>query len=199
MSNLPDVDIDVKQRDRIIPLFQFVSATELNPDSTKQVKHKTGVYPQKIPVDPYSGLAAFPYEYAEALGYFKVDLIPNHVYDQIESEDHLNELLREPVQWWWFLDERFYGQGILDEPLTHLGNHFDLVKKYPPESIRDVAVLLAVLRPGKREMIGQPWKFICERIWLRPNDSTAYTFKLPHAMAFASLVCLHARLIAKKL
>ncbi len=196
MTSLPDVDIDVKDRDKVAALLPFTPATELSPDQTRLVKHKTGLYPQAIPVDTDSGLAAFPYEYAEHLGYYKVDLIPNHVYDQIESEAHLREILREKTDWSWFLDERFY-EG--EEPLTLLGGHFDLVQKYPPKSIADVAILLALRLPGKRNLVGSEWDHIRTCIWIPNPDKTAYTYKLPHATAFATLVVVHAKLLVKKL
>ena len=64
---------------------------------------------------------------------------------------------REPIRWDWFLDSRFY-EG--DEPLVQLGSHYDLVSKYPPESLADLAILLALVRPGKKELVGQDWEFI---------------------------------------
>lgn len=199
MPNLPDVDIDVRDRDTVVQLFPFTAASELNPDGTKLVRHKTGVYPQAIPVDPETGLAAFPYGHAEELGYYKIDLIVNHVYDQISSPAHLKDVLSQPIRWSWFLDPRFYAEETpIEEPLTHLGSHYKLVVQYPPESIQDIAMLLAMVRPGKRALIGQPWEEVQKHIWT-PVEGPGYSFKKSHAMAFAVLVGLHARLIAAKL
>ena len=199
MPHLPDVDIDVRNRDEVAALFDFVPASELNPDQTKLVRHKTGVYPQAIPVEQETKLAAFPYTHANYLGYYKIDLIANHVYDQIETPAHLDRIMAMPIDWDWFVDSRFYDPSPIDQPLTHLGNHYDLVRQYPPHSLEEVAILLALVRPGKRDLIGTPMEEIRKTIWQPHADPKVYTFKKPHAFAFAGLVCLHARLICKQL
>jgi hypothetical protein len=201
LAKLPDVDIDVKDRDGAAALFPFAPASQFNTEEDGLNRHKTGLYPQRIPVDPNTGLAAFPFDYAnEPLGYFKIDLLPNHIYDQFESMDHMRETLRERINWNWFMDERFYMEGTpIDEPLTHIGGHFDTVKKYPPESLHDIAILLALIRPAKMYLKGKSIDLIRSKIWLPDPEQGGYVFKLPHAFAFATLVGLHARLIARKL
>lgn len=199
---LPDVDIDLKDRDSVANLFEFTPASELNPEQTRLVKHKTGLHPQAVPVEPETGLCVFPYAHANDLDYYKIDLIPNHIYDEIESRDHLRELVAAPIDWNWFLDARFYVRDTpIGESLTHLGSYYDLVRKYPPGSIEDIAILLALLRPGKHDLIGLAWDKIKEMIW-QPTSSgatKAYVFKKPHAFSFALMVTVHAKLIAEKL
>lgn len=195
---IPDVDLDVKDRDRAVSaLRNYVQASQMNQD-TSLVPHNTGVYFQKIPVDPITGLAAFPYKEAEVAGYFKVDLIPNHVYDLVESNEELQELLDAPVDWDWFSDKRFFEAEDRRYQLTHLANHFYLCEMYPPKSVEDVACLIAIIRPGKKYLIGESWDRVKREVWQRP-EGDEYFFKKSHSVAFAVLVVLHAQLIARHL
>lgn len=47
--------------------------------------HPVGVYPQTIAKDPFTGLAAIPYEEAEDLGYLKVDFLHLTVYKHFKD------------------------------------------------------------------------------------------------------------------
>lgn len=197
---LPDVDLDVSDRDKAVSsLTGFVQASQEH--EGRLVPHNTGIYFQRIPVDPVSNLAAFEYKIAEELGYFKVDLIPNHVYDLIESNEEINELLASPVDWSWFLDEKFFYNEDNQYRLTHLSKHLGVCMQYPPESVEDVALILAVIRPRKKYLIGKPKSEIERVIWKKmdsenpDNDPSRYFFKKSHAVAFALLVILHAQII----
>ena len=195
---IPDVDLDVKDRDHALTaLRNYVQASQVNNDNAL-VGHNTGIYFQKVPVDPVSGLSAFPYKEAEFLGYFKVDLIPNHVYDLVASNEELEELLDAPVNWDWFQDERFFEAEDKRYQLTHLANYHHLCVMYPPKSVEDVACLLALIRPGKRYLVAQPWEDVKREVWVKPEGDD-YFFKKSHSVAFAVLVVLHAQLIARHL
>ena len=205
MIELPDVDLDVKDRERAASLFgEAVVSTQLT-DKNTLVKHKTGVHFQKIPQDPTTGMAVFPYDIAEEMGYHKVDIIPNHVYDMVGSEEELQCLLDEPVNWDWFTDERFYDNTDTRYRMTHLSGSDHIYRRYPPKSMEDVAILLAVIRPRKRYLIGEPWEKIKKLIWKKipeenpDNDPRKYFFKKSHSFAFAMLVVLHAKIIARRL
>lgn len=190
---IPDVDLDVKNREHAISVLDdFIPASEYRDGDL--LPHNTGLYFQKIPSDVVIGLSAFPYKEAEELGFFKIDIIPNHVYDLIESNEELEQLLEEPIDWNWFLDERFFYEDGRDSSmvLTHLGKHYDLCRKYPPESIEDVAMLIALIRPAKRHLIGKSWDHIKRKIWEKEDG---YAFKKSHAIAFAMLVTIHIKLI----
>ena len=199
---IPDVDLDVKDRDRTASFFrEAVVASQVV--EKRLAKHNTGVYFQKIPQDPINDLAAFPYKEAEELGYFKVDLIPNHVYDLVGSEEELLELLDAPVDWSWFQDERFFLGPDHRYRLTHLGKprYFRLCQIFPPKSVLDVAALIAVIRPQKAHLINECKTLaeIRERVWEREEGADGYFFKKSHSVAFAMLVVLHAQIIARKL
>lgn len=203
-TDLPDVDLDVSDRDKAVSVLKnFVVASQET--DGRLVTHKTGLYFQKVPCDPITGLSAFEYKTAEELGYFKVDLIPNHVYDLVESNDEIDEILERPIDWSWFTDERFFYNDDNRFRITHLSKHLNMCRQYPPQSVEDIAMLLAVIRPRKKYLIGRPKEEIQDLIWQKldeenpDNDPKKYFFKKSHAVAFALLVILHAHLIARTL
>jgi hypothetical protein len=61
-------------------------------------------------------------------------------------------------------------------------------------SIPRMAMLLSVIRPAKRHLIGQNWEEIAKTVWQKPNDDS-YFFKKSHAVAYAHLVVVHMNLL----
>ena len=200
-TEIPDVDLDVSDRDQALSaLRNYVQASQVNNDNVL-VPHNTGIYFQNIPVDPITKLSAFPYKVAEEIGYFKVDLIPNHVYDLVESNEQLEELLEAPVNWDWFQNKEFFENEDNRYRLTHLANYHHLCEMYPPQSVEDISCLLALIRPRKKYLVGQTWEHIKNVVWekLDTEDDKHYFFKKSHAVAFGVLVVLHAQIIARRL
>lgn len=202
--DIPDVDLDVAARGSVLGhLRGYTTASQLSSDKAKLVPHNTGVYFQKIPTDPTNNLASFPYDEAEALGYYKVDLIPYHIYEGVDNEDHLTELLSiaesDDYPWDWFLDHRFFDNTDSKLQITHLARHREVVDQYPPKSVMDVATLIALIRPRKKYLIGRSWDEITDVIWKRlPEEETgdrSYFFKKSHAVAFALVVMIHLLLL----
>ncbi len=197
-NSIPDVDIDVNDRTRAASLFpDAIVASQVQ--NGKLVPHNSGLYFQNVPTDPISGISSFPYDRAEEEGYFKVDLLPNHVYDLVESNEELEELLAASVDWKWFTDKRFYNNVNTKYRLTHLSKYHKLACQYPPGSVEDVAALIALIRPRKKYLKGKPWCDIKDLIWEKTDGEEGYFFKKSHAVAFALLVILHAQIIARKL
>jgi hypothetical protein len=56
-------------------------------------------------------------------------------------------------------------------------------------------MFLAIIRPGKRHLIGLPWAKVAETIWESTEDG--YVFKKAHAVAYAHLVAVHINLIVE--
>ena len=198
---IPDVDLDVSDRDKAVSsLRKFTQASQINNESVME-PHTTGIYYQQVPMDPITGLAAFPYKEAEFLGYFKVDLIPNHVYDLVKSNEDLDALLEAPIDWEWFQDKRFFEAEDRRFQLTHLAKYHHLCEMYPPQSVEDIACMIAVIRPRKKYLVGRPWDELKAKVWekLDTEDEKHYFFKKSHAVAFGVLVILHAQLIARHL
>ena len=180
-----DIDIDLGDRDKLLSLISHTKAS-IRKDDVK--KHNTGVYVTDIPYDPINELCALDYELAEDRGYLKLDLLNVHVYNQVQDEKHLVELMTEP-DWALLNDPNFVSQ------LIHLGNHYNSLCKMPEpvNSIPRLAMFLAVIRPGKKHLIGRTWTEVAKTIWDREEGT--YTFKKSHAVAYAHLVVVHMNLL----
>jgi len=181
-----DIDIDLGDRDKLLAVIKHTPASMRNVDPVR--KHPTGVYITEIPYDPVNDMAALHYVDAEKRGYFKLDLLNVHVYNQVQSEEHLVELMSDPD--WAMLKVR-----STVEQLIHLGNSYDLIQRMPEsiDSIPRLAMFLAAIRPAKRHLIGKTWKDINETVW--DKDHTGYSFKRSHAVAYAQLVVVHMNLL----
>jgi len=182
-----DVDIDFGDRDRVLSLIDHIPAAmrKVNP----MRKHPTGVYVTEIPYDSVSDMASIDYSEAEKRGYFKLDLLNVHVYEQVRDEEHLAYLMREP-NWSKLKDKEFVTQ------LIHLNNQFDNLSKMPEpvDSIPRLAMFLAIIRPGKKHLIGKPWKEVAKTVWDKGTDG--YTFKKSHSLAYSMLVVVHMNLLS---
>ena len=181
-----DIDIDLGDRDKLLVVIKHIPASMRNVIPNR--KHPTGVYITDIPHDPVNDMSALHYVDAEKRGYFKLDLLNVHVYEQVRDEAHLIELMNEPD--WTVLKER-----ATVEKLIHLGNSYDLIQRMPEpiDSIPRLAMFLAAIRPAKRHLIGRTWKEINQTVW--DKDPTGYSFKRSHAVAYAQLVVVHMNLL----
>ena len=99
-----DVDIDFANRDDILKHIKHIPAAMRNINPIR--KHATGVHISDVPYDPINDMAAIDYTEAEKRGYFKLDLLNVHVYEQVRDEQHLVELMREP-DWKKLEDPKF--------------------------------------------------------------------------------------------
>ena len=188
MSTQFDIDIDFGDRDAVLKLIQHTPASMLR--DSKPVKHNTGIYVNSIPTDPFTGLSSLDYETAEQLGYIKLDLLNVHVYNQIRDEAHLDELIRREPFW------EMLGHREFVEQLIHLNNHFGIVHQHFPDTLDKLAMILAIIRPAKRHLIGKTWREISESVWTRPDDDS-YFFKRAHAYGYAQLVWVHMNLLTE--
>jgi hypothetical protein len=181
-----DIDIDFGDRDKLLQLIKHTPAAMRNVNPNR--KHATGVYVTDIPYDPINDMASIDYTEADKRGYFKLDLLNVHVYSQVRDEIHLIELMGDP-DWSRLKDKNFV------EKLIHLNNQYYNLQKMPEsvDSIPRLAMFLAVIRPGKKHLIGQQWSEIAKTVWDKGTDG--YTFKKAHAIAYAQLVVVHMNLL----
>jgi len=181
-----DIDIDFGDRDKLLQLIKHTPAAMRNVNPNR--KHATGVYVTDIPYDPINDMASIDYTEADKRGYFKLDLLNVHVYSQVRDEIHLIELMGDP-DWSRLKDKNFI------EKLIHLNNQYYNLQKMPEsvDSIPRLAMFLAVIRPGKKHLIGQQWGEIAKTVWDKGTDG--YTFKKAHAIAYAQLVVVHMNLL----
>ena len=185
-----DVDLDFADREQILKIVDVTPASILR--DGKLIKHNTGVYPTDIPVDPFLGIASLDYNVAEERGYMKLDFLNVNLYKQVNSEQHLVELMREP-DW-----TKLYDPAICEQ-LIHINQHYDTLIKMPEavDSIPRLAMFLAVIRPAKRHLIGKPWKEVGATVWDKVEGE--YAFKRSHSVAYAHLVVVNMNLLEEQL
>lgn len=185
-----DIDIDFADRERALMGLDYTHASLVQKDGTI-TRHPSGVYFQNIPVNPLNGLSSFNYGTAEDLGYFKIDFLNQTVYAEINDEQHLDRLLNtEPL--WELLEE-----GEMVARLMHIHSHNEVVQIIKPRSIEDLAVVLALIRPGKKHLLRQPREVIDREIWRM--DGAGYTFRKAHAISYAALIVVQMNLIVEQL
>ena len=184
---MPDVDIDFFDRDGVLKLFKHTPATIIKDDKIE--KHKTGVYFHAVPEHPVTGNSTLDYKVAEDRGYFKIDMLNVNLYKHVKSEQELVELMIQEPDWDMLKDIK-----IVNE-LFHLNGHFQIVSKLEPRTIEQLAAVLAIIRPAKRNLLYKDWQEIMQEVWVRPSDGS-YFFKKSHAIAYAQAIVVQMNLIS---
>lgn len=184
-----DIDIDFADRQHILSRIAHTAASQLK--DNRLIPHNTGVYVTDIPNDPFQGIASIPYEQAESRGYVKLDFLNVNLYQQVRDPTHLEQLMAQSPDW-----TRFNTDQVFFEQLIHVNNHWNLLKRMPEpvDSIPRLAMFLAVIRPAKRNLVGQTWAQVAQSVWTRPDDDSYY-FKKSHAVAYAHLVVVNMNLL----
>lgn len=185
-----DIDIDFADRDSALAGLKHARAMIARDNKTE--KHNTGVYFQSIPRDPATNLATIDYKEAEKLGYFKVDFLNAGVYDGVKDDEHLKRLLAQEPKWELLLEKDFV------ELLFHVGDYANLLKEYKPTSVVQLAMLLAMIRPGKKHLQGKSWNAIEQEVWVRPTDGS-YFFKKAHAISYAVAITVQMNFLVEQL
>jgi hypothetical protein len=186
-----DVDIDMADRDQFLQLVPHVPASINHSDGTF-TKHNTGVYFQTIPQFPLEQFSCIDYKDAQQDGWFKLDFLNNNVYQLVQSEAHLDRLLgTEPL--WELLEHSEFV-----EKLFHISNYHNIMAQYRPNSVEQLAMLLAVIRPGKRHLLGKSWDEIAAEVWIKPTNGSYY-FKHSHAVAYALVIVVQMNLICESM
>ena len=183
-----DVDIDMPDRDKFLELVEHIPASIKRGEIYE--KHKTGVYFQPIPVFPLEGYSTIDHKDAEQKGFFKVDFLNNTIYQSVTSEAHLDRLLHTEPLWELFGHEEVVSQ------LYHINNYASILKEYTPSSIEELAMILAIIRPAKKHLMGKSFEEISQTVWKKP-DSDQYYFKKAHAIAFATAIIVQLNLICE--
>jgi hypothetical protein len=184
-----DVDIDMANREDFLRLVNHTPASIKNGDGVYS-KHNTGVYFQTLPTFPLEGYSSIDYETAEEEGWFKVDLLNNGIYKDVKSEAHLTSLMEQEPLWDLLEHAEFVTQ------LFHIGNYSHILAQYKPTSVEQLAMILAVIRPGKKHLIGKSWDEITATVWDKP-DNNSYYFKHSHAVAYAVAITVQMNLICE--
>lgn len=184
-----DIDVDTSPSFNPTKLFPWTRAALVRDGQYTQ--HPCGVYPQTIPVDPISELAAIPYDAAEELGYLKIDFLHLNVYQHFKTRAEIDDLLLKDPDWKLLLVPSNHHK------LFQLANHGELLLKLKPASIEDMADMMALIRPGKRQLVPlyQKSKDMARPlIWSRDGEG-GYAFKKSHALSYSYVLLLQLHLI----
>jgi len=187
---MPDIDIDFKDREKALALFKHVRASRI--DDGELTKHNTGVYMHEVPTDPSKYVCSIEHKEAEEQGLFKIDFLNVSLYNDIKDEAHLIKLTEQEPLWELLTEPDFSNK------LFHVGEHSGVLKEMKPQSIEQLAAVLAMIRPAKRHLVGQSWDKVMQEVWTKPS-SGEYYFKKSHATAYAVAVVVHMNLLCEQI
>lgn len=187
-----DVDIDVFGREQILQGLECING-RIDRADDKFDKHPTGVYFQNIPRDPTTNISTLDHRIANDYGYFKIDFLNVNMYEGIKSEAHLIKLLNKEPQW-----ELFQYAEITDK-LFHLKGYSNLLCKFKPHTVEDLAMILAIIRPSKAYLQQSSWNEVRKDVWVKSSNSTDYHFKRQHAISYALAIVVNLNLLIEQL
>ena len=184
-----DIDLDFQSGFNPNKVFKEAVQASMVNKKDELIKHPCGQYFQKIAIDPVTGLAAIPYEEAEILGYFKIDFLHMSAIDPIKSKQEVKDLANKEPNW----DLLQVESNVVK--LVHINKHFELLEKVNPRSVDDLADVLALIRPGKRQLLSE-YLTNKQKTRIRLYSKTdTYYFKRSHALAYALTIVLQLHLI----
>lgn len=186
-----DVDIDCFDREKILKGIECIYG-RIDRTDNKFEKHNTGVYFQNIPRDPTTNISTVDHRIANNYGYFKIDFLNVNMYENVRNETHLRELLEKEPSWDFFEYEE------VTEQLFHLKGYSYLLCKYKPQSVEDLAMILAIIRPSKAYLQNCSWDDIRQQVWTKTNDEL-YQFRRCHAISYALAIIVNLNLLIEKL
>jgi DNA polymerase III alpha subunit len=150
------------------------------------------VYLHGVPASAAEAVCSVPYDHTEAEAYFKIDFLNVGIYKGVKDEAHLIQLMETEPLWDLLLDEDFI------QNLFHVNGHGSILRQSKPESIEQLAAVLAMIRPAKRYLIGKDWSTVMNEVWTKP-DNEEYFFKKSHATAYAVAVVVQMNLICEQI
>lgn len=185
-----DIDLDFKPSfDPRTVFSQAVPASMVRDDDL--AKHPCGHYFQNIAVDDVTGWAAIPYEEAEVMGYFKIDFLHLSTLDYFESKREIRALLKREPDWSLLLDEVHVAK------LFQISKHHNIISQVKPQSIQELADIVALIRPNKRHLLAdyKKNKIKTRPLLYRQGSDDKSSFKRSHSVAYAMTIVLQLHLI----
>ena len=76
-------------------------------------------------------------------------------------------------------------------------NHIEVLKVLKPQSVIELAEVLAIIRPAKRHLLNEDKATISEKVWEKPTDDSYY-FKKAHAVAYAVSIVVQLNLFCEQ-
>jgi DNA polymerase III alpha subunit len=136
-------------------------------------------------------LSAVPYKEAEEMGYLKIDFLHLGVYDHFKTREEIDALVDVEPNWNLLLIPSE------QKKLFQLANHGDILNAVKPKNIEELADVLALIRPGKKQLVKlyNAQREATRRI-LYAKDERGYSFKKSHAIAYAYVIVLQLHLIS---
>jgi DNA polymerase III alpha subunit len=187
---MPDIDIDFVDRTQALDNFKHIAASRY--ENNQLVKHNTGVYFHPVPLCAEKNISAIDFQTAEGYNFFKLDFLNVGIYNGIKDENHLINLMNKEPLWELLEQEEFVNL------LFHINGHSGILQKLKPQSIEQLAAVLAVIRPAKKYLIDSDWTTILSEVWNKP-DSEEYYFKKSHATAYAVAIVVQMNLICEQI
>lgn len=187
-----DVDIDVFGREKILEGMECIFG-RIDRANNKIEKHPTGVYFQNIPRDPVTNMSTLDHRIARDYGYFKIDFLNVNMYENVRDEAHLIELINREPPW------DFFEYKEITDQLFHLKGHSNLLVKFKPKSVEDLAMLLAIIRPAKAHLRQSSWDEIRKDVWVKVEGQEDYFFKRSHSISYAIAIIVNLNLLVEQL
>lgn len=184
--------MDVFGREKILEGIECIFGRIDRPNN-KVERHPTGVYFQNIPRDPTTNVSTLDHRIANDYGYFKIDFLNVNMYSGIRSEEHLLKLINQEPPWDFFEYEEITDQ------LFHLKGHSNLLKRFKPKSVEDLAVILAIIRPNKAHLQRESWDIIKNQVWLKNAGDEGYQFKRCHSISYSIAIVVNLNLLIESL
>ena len=181
--NIADLDLDVNAstREDILNKLKHIPASKINDFGI--YPHNVGVYFCDIPQDKITELASIDYKSAEEdYGFFKLDILHNTVYDKFSTRKDVEDSIDKEPNW------NLLKNPLIVKQLPHINNYSEMILGLPDiTSVEELAMFIALIRPGKKYLIEDVkkngWKSIEDRIWLKEDNG--FQFKKSHSIAYA--------------
>lgn len=183
-----DVDIDVYDRETILSGIECILG-RIDRANDKYDKHNTGVYFQNIPRDPTTNVSTLDHRIAGEYGYFKIDFLNVNLYERVRDEAHLLTLIDREPPW------DFFEYGEITDQLFHLKGYSGLLQKFKPQSVEDIAMVLAMIRPAKAYLQKEDWETVRKEVWVKNKGEETYQFKRQHGIAYALAIIVDLNLL----
>ena len=81
--------------------------------------------------------------------------------------------------------------------LAHIHAHINVLKVLKPQSIIELAEVLAIIRPAKRSLLNESKEKIKNEVWQKPSDGYYY-FKKAHEIAYAVSIVVQLNLFCEQ-
>jgi len=184
-----DIDIDTQTSFDPLKLFPLWVRASVVRDG-KLAAHPCGVYPQSIPQDPFTKFSAIPYDEAEDFGYLKVDFLHLTLLNKLASRTELEAFVKAEPNWSLLQLDSNHSK------LFQLSKHGEMLKAIKPKNILEVSDCMALIRPGKKVLLGLYLKSRDQaRLALYAKNDKGYSFKKSHAIAYSYNIVIQLHLI----